>query len=461
MKPRAVDPLLSPGTTGKGELSGWIPLPDAARTGEDMYALARRLYPICRSITGSGVRQTLAILRELIPLEIHEVASGTPVFDWTVPKEWNIRDAYIKNSRGERVVDFQRSSLHVVNYSVPVRAKLRLAELRPHLHSLPEQPEWIPYRTSYYSESWGFCLAHKDLLTLPDDEYEVCIDSTLQPGSLSYGEYFIPGSTNEEVLIYTHTCHPSLANDNLSGLAVVTQLARLLAARRSRYSYRFVFGPGTIGSITWLSRNQERLRRIRHGLVVVLVGDPGPLTYKRSRHGNAEIDRAVQQVLRIGGRTHRVVDFSPYGYDERQFCSPGINLPVGRLTRTPNGEYPEYHTSADNLELIRPGTLAESLETCTQILNVLENNVCLRSTQPNCEPQLGKRGLYGKTGGGKEVGQREYSLLWVLNLADGRHRLLDMIERSGLDPEPMYHASRDLLEAGLLEIVPESEEKEI
>jgi aminopeptidase-like protein len=241
----------------------------------------------------------------------------------------------------------------------------------------------------------------------------------------------------------------------------VTQLARLLAARRCRYSYRFVFGPGTIGSITWLSRNQERLHRIRHGLVVVLVGDPGPLTYKRSRYGNAEIDRAVQQVLRADGRAHRVVDFSPYGYDERQFCSPGINLPVGRLTRTPNGEYPEYHTSADNLNLVRPDTLAESLEVCTQVLSVLENNVCLRSTQPNCEPQLGKRGLYGRTGGGKEVGQREYSLLWVLNLADGRHRLLDMIERSGLDPEPLYQASRDLLEAGLLEIVPESEEKEL
>jgi aminopeptidase-like protein len=461
MKPEAVDPLLSVGATRTGELPGWIPLPDATRTGEEMYALARRLYPICRSITGSGVRQTLAVLRELIPLEMREVASGTPVFDWTVPKEWNIRDAYIKNSRGERVVDFQRSSLHVVNYSVPVRAKLRLPELRPHLHSLPEQPEWIPYRTSYYNESWGFCLAHKDLLTLSDDEYEVCIDSTLQPGSLSYGEYLVPGSTNEEVLIYTHTCHPSLANDNLSGIAVVTQLARLLAARRCRYSYRFVFGPGTIGSITWLSRNQERLHRIRHGLVVVLVGDPGPLTYKRSRYGNAAIDRAVQQVLRAGGRAHRVVDFSPYGYDERQFCSPGINLPVGRLTRTPNGEYPEYHTSADNLNLVRPDTLAESLEVCTQVLSVLENNVCLRSTQPNCEPQLGKRGLYGRTGGGKEVGQREYSLLWVLNLADGRHRLLDMIERSGLDPEPLYQASRDLLEAGLLEIVPESEEKEL
>jgi aminopeptidase-like protein len=424
-----------------------------------MYSLVRRLYPICRSITGNGVRQTLSILREQISLEIHEVASGTQVFDWTVPKEWNIRDAYIKNSRGERVVDFQQSSLHVVNYSIPVRAKLRLAELRPHLHSLPEQPEWIPYRTSYYNESWGFCLAHKVLATLPDDEYEVCIDSTLQPGSLTYGEYLVPGSTDDEVLIYTHTCHPSLANDNLSGIAVVTQLARLLAARRCRYTYRFVFGPGTIGSITWLSRNQKRLQHIRHGLVVGLVGDPGPLTYKRSRYGNAEIDRASQLVLRAGGRAHRVVDFSPYGYDERQFCSPGINLPVGRLTRTPNGEYPEYHTSADDLRLIHPAALAESLAACTQILNILENNMCLRSTNPNCEPQLGKRGLYSKTGGGKEVGQREYALLWVLNLADGRHRLLDILERSGLGLEPIYQASRDLLEAGLLEIC-DNEEQE-
>jgi aminopeptidase-like protein len=431
-------------------VDSWIPLPDAGRAADEMHVLMQRLFPICRSITGDGVRQTLAVLRELIPLEIHEVPSGTQVFDWTVPDEWNIRDAYIKNSRGERVVDFRQSSLHVLNYSVPVRTTLPLTELRPHLFSLPEHPEWIPYRTSYYQKNWGFCLSHKLLEALPEDDYEVHIDSTLQPGSLTYGELLVPGQTDDEVLIYTHTCHPSLCNDNLSGIAVATQLARLLLLQRSRYSYRFVFGPGTIGSITWLSRNRHRLEKIRHGLVLALLGDPGPLTYKRSRRADAKIDRVVQQALRAGKYAHRIVDFSPYGYDERQFCSPGINLPMGRLTRTPNGEYPEYHTSADNLDLMRPSALAESLEACTRILNILEHDVPLRGTNPHCEPQLGKRGLYGKTGG-KGAGQRELALLWVLNLADGDHGLLEVLERSGLEPEPVQQAISDLCNAGLLE----------
>jgi aminopeptidase-like protein len=436
-----------------------LAMSDPATAGREMHAFAARLYPVCRSITGEGVRETLRAVGEHVPIELHEVASGTPVFDWTVPKEWNIRDAWIKNSKGERVVDFRRSNLHVVNYSMPVRARMSLAELQPHLHSLPQQPDWIPYRTSYYNETWGFCLTHHSRESLVDEDYEVCIDSTLAPGALSYGEHFIPGETTDEVLFYTHVCHPSLANDNLSGIALLTRLARELAGRRLRYSYRFVFAPGTIGSITWLSRNEQRLGRIRHGLVVALVGDAGPLTYKRSRAGNTEIDRATEWVLRHGGYRHRVVDFSPYGYDERQFCSPGINLALGRLTRTPNGEYPEYHTSADNLDFVRPEALAESLAACLDVVNVLENNLCLRNTSPKCEPQLGRRGLYRKTGGGKEVGDREFALLWALNLADGRHRFLDMLERSGLGLEAMHRASRDLLEAGLLEIC-DSDNKE-
>jgi aminopeptidase-like protein len=430
--------------------SAWIALADPTQAGRELYALAQRLYPICRSITGDGVRQTLAILRERIPLEIREVASGTPVFDWTVPKEWNIRDAYVKNSRGERVIDFRRSNLHVVNYSVPIRAKMRLAELRPHLHSLPEQPRWIPYRTSYYSESWGFCLAHADLIDLPDDEYEVCIDSTLQPGSLTYGEYVLAGNSREEVVIYTHTCHPSLANDNLSGLAVVTLLAQQLATMPRRYSYRFIFGPGTIGSITWLSRNEDHLARIRHGLVVALVGDSGPFTYKRSRRGSAQIDRVVVRALHDGDVPWSAVDFEPYGYDERQFCSPGVNLPVGRLTRASNGAYPEYHTSADNLDFITPQTLAQSLAACLRIVSMLENDRYYLNTSPKGEPQLGKRGLYRKSGGQKEVGQREYALLWVLNQSDGEHSLLDIAERSGLAFETIHAAARDLAGTGLL-----------
>lgn len=423
---------------------------DTAKNGAAMYDLIARLYPICRSITGDGVRQTLAMLREIIPHEVHEVRSGTPVFDWTVPKEWNIRDAYIKNAKGVRVVDFQASNLHVVNYSVPIRRKMPLDELRPHLHSLPDQPDRIPYRTSYYNETWGFCLAHRALAALPDGEYEVCIDSSLTEGSLTYGEYYLPGRTEHEVIFYTHTCHPSLANDNLSGLAVVAFLARHLAAMPRRYSYRFIFGPGAIGSITWLSRNENRLPLIRHGLVVALVGDPGRLTYKKSRGGGEEIDRAVLQALRDAGHDHAVLDFSPYGYDERQFCSPGINLPVGRLTRTPNGGYPEYHTSADNLDFIKPAALAESLMTCSAIVNILENNLSYVNTSPKGEPQLGKRGLYRKSGGQKDIGQRELALLWVLNLSDGRHALLDIAERSGLPFAEIHAAAADLAAAGLL-----------
>ncbi len=423
---------------------------DAAQVGAQMYELVVRLFPICRSITGDGVRRTLAAVREIIPLETREVPSGTPVFDWAVPKEWNIRDAYIKNAKGVRVVDFQASNLHVINYSIPIHRRMRLEELRPHLHSLPDHPEWIPYRTTYYNETWGFCLAHNVLTALTDEEYEICIDSSLTEGSLTYGEYYLPGQIQDEVILYTHVCHPSLANDNLSGIAVVSYLSKYLAAQSRRYSYRFVFGPGTIGSITWLSRNEQRLAAIKHGLVVALVGDPGRMTYKKSRSGNAEIDRAVLLALRDSGRESAVLEFSPYGYDERQFCSPGINLSVGRLTRTPNGEYPEYHTSADNLDLVRPEALAESLATCMSIVNILENNQRYINTSPKGEPQLGKRGLYRKTGGDKDVGQRELAMLWVLNLSDGEHGLLDIAERSGLKFDTIWTAARDLRDAGLL-----------
>lgn len=423
---------------------------DAAQAGAQMYELAVRLFPICRSITGDGVRLTLAAVREIIPLETREVPSGTPVFDWAVPKEWNIRDAYIKNAKGVRVVDFQASNLHVINYSIPIHRRMRLEELRPHLHSLPDHPEWIPYRTTYYNETWGFCLAHNVLTALTDEEYEICIDSSLTEGSLTYGEYYLPGQIQDEVIFYTHVCHPSLANDNLSGIAVVSYLSKYLAAQSRRYSYRFVFGPGTIGSITWLSRNERRLAAIKHGLAVALVGDPGRMTYKKSRSGNAEIDRAVLLALRDAGGESAVLEFSPYGYDERQFCSPGINLPVGRLTRTPNGEYPEYHTSADNLDLVRPEALAESLATCMAIVNILENNQRYINTSPKGEPQLGKRGLYRKTGGDKDVGQRELAMLWVLNLSDGEHGLLDIAERSGLKFDTIWTAAQDLRNAGLL-----------
>jgi aminopeptidase-like protein len=367
---------------------------DAGDIGADIYRLIERLYPICRSITGDGVRETLDIIGEYIPLKTFEVPSGTRVFDWVVPKEWNIRDAYIKDSRGNRVVDFQQSNLHVVSYSVPVCGRMSLDVLKDHLFSLPEHPDWIPYRTSYYNESWGFCLSHNQLQGLTDNEYEVCIDSTLSEGHLTYGECYLKGESENEILVYTHICHPSLCNDNLSGIAVATFLARYLTGNAPMHSFRFVFAPGTIGSITWISQNEQGLSRIKHGLIVALVGDSGPLTYKRSRHGDADIDRIAEYVLENSDELTKTLEFSPYGYDERQFGSPGIDCPVGRLTRSPNGAYPEYHTSADNLHLVLPDRLADSFKTCLKIFDVLERNRRYKNTAPMCEPQLGKRGLY-------------------------------------------------------------------
>jgi aminopeptidase-like protein len=424
---------------------------EAGLLGQAMWDLVRELYPICRSITGNGVRETLRKIGSLIPLAVHEVPTGTPVFDWTIPNEWNIKDAFIRNSKGGRIVDFRNSNLHVLNYSLPIRKTLPLAELLPHLYSLPQHPDWIPYRTSYYEENWGFCLSHHQLLTITDAEYEVCIDSTLEPGHLIYGEYWIEGRTPDEVLLSTHACHPSLCNDNLSGIALATYLARHLTGRRLRYSYRFLFIPGTIGSIAWLSRNEEKTSRIKHGLVIACVGDPGKLTYKKSRRGNAEIDRAVIHVLNHSGKEYEIIDFSPYGYDERQYCSPGFDLPVGSLTRTPHGRYPEYHTSADNLGLVKPDCLADSLSKYLSVISVLEDNGTYLNKNPKCEPQLGKRGLYRALGGDADAGKNEMAMLWVLNLSDGSNTLLDIAERSSLPFERIRHVARELEKHNLLE----------
>jgi aminopeptidase-like protein len=400
--------------------------------GQAMYQLIAELYPICRSITGNGFRETLNILRRFVPLQVRQVPTGTQVFDWTVPKEWNIKDAYIKNSKGERVVDFKKSNLHVVGYSVPVEARLPLSELADHLFTLPEHPDWIPYRTSYYKENWGFCLSHKQFLELKDDTYEVCINSSLEEGHLTYGEYYLQGDQTDEVLISCHACHPSLCNDNLSGVALATSLAQHLSTVSRRYSYRFLFIPGTIGSITWLFFNEPQVSRIRHGLVVTGVGDKGKSTYKRSRRGDAEIDRAVIHVLKHSNTDYEIQDFIPYGYDERQYCSPGFDLPVGCLMRTPYGRYPEYHTSADNLDLVRPEYLADSFSKYLDVLDVLENNKRYLNKNPKCEPQLGKRGLYEATGGRSDEKISQMAMLWVLNLSDGHHTLLDIADRSGL-----------------------------
>jgi aminopeptidase-like protein len=416
--------------------------------GESMHTFMRELFPICRSITGDGLRETLAKVRRRIALELREVPSGTEVLDWTVPDEWNISDAYIAKN-GRRIVDFRESNLHVVNYSEPVRAQMPLAELRPHLHTLPEHPEWIPYRTSYYSRTWGFCLAQQQLDGLEDGDYEVAIDSTLEHGSLTYGECFLPGEREEEVLLTTHVCHPSLANDNLSGIALLTEIgARLQDVQRS-LSYRLLFIPGTIGSIAWLARNEASVSKIVAGLVLACVGDRAPLTYKRSQRGNALVDSVAAYVLEHGGYEGQVVDFVPWGWDERQFNSPGFDLPVGCLSRSREGEYEEYHSSADDLELVRPESLEEALRAVLETIDVLETNRRYLNLAPKGEPQLGKRGLYPQVGG-SAAEREQLAMLWVLNQSDGARSLFDIAERSGLPFSDLRAAAERLHEAGVL-----------
>jgi aminopeptidase-like protein len=418
---------------------------------KDMLELIDQLFPLCRSITGNGVRKTLGILKHHVSLEMHEIPTGTPVFDWTVPKEWNIKDAYVKNAKGEKIIDFQRSNLHVVNYSIPIRKTVSLKELQEHLFTLPDYPDYIPYRTSYYKENWGFCLSYRQYQALTDEEYEVCIDSSLQDGYLTYGEYYLSGAQSDEVLVSCHICHPSLCNDNLSGVALATFLAKYLTPLSLRYSYRFLFIPGTIGSITWLSINEGQVANIKHGLVVACVGDPGKSTYKKSRRGDAEIDKTVAHVLRHSGQEYEITDFSPYGYDERQFCSPGFNLSVGCFMRTPHGRFPEYHTSADNLAFVQPQSLVDSLAKCLSVLQVLEHNKVYLNRNPKCEPRLGKRGLYRTIGGQVDGAKAELAMLWVLNLSDGKHTLLDIADRSGIEFNLIKAAADLLLEHDLLE----------
>jgi aminopeptidase-like protein len=422
----------------------------SADIGDEMHALISSLYPLCRSITGDGIRETLRRVGELTPLVVSEVPSGTQVFDWTIPREWNVRDAYVENARGERVIDFRASNLHVVGYSVPVRARLSLAELREHLTTIPDHPDWIPYRTSYYEETWGFCLSHAALERLEEGTYDVVIDSSLEDGHLTYGESYLPGETDDEVLISTHACHPSLCNDNLSGVALATFLARTIGSVQRRLSYRFLFIPGTIGSIAWLHANQEHVSRIKHGLVLTCVGDAGHTTYKRSRRGNAVVDRAVAHVLRHSGEDYELQDFTPYGYDERQYCSPAFDLPVGCFMRTPWGRFPEYHTSADDIAFVRPSSLADSLRRVLGAIAILEGNNRYENLNPACEPQLGRRGLYRTIGGLKDESAVELALLWVLNLSDGRHSLLDIAERSGLEFDAVRGAADALIEHELL-----------
>jgi aminopeptidase-like protein len=441
------------GTTAGGaapEIRQILQALDEQHVAQEMSGLMAELFPICRSITGGGLRESLRIVQQQLPLELTEVPTGTQAFDWTVPREWNVRAAWVKDPSGDVVLDFARSSLHLLNYSVPFRGRVSLEELKGHLYSLPEQPSLVPYRTSYYSEKWGFCLADEELQRLAPGDYDVLVDTTLEEGALTYGECVIKGATSEEVLISSHCCHPSLCNDNLSGIALSVAVARLLAAVAPRYTYRFLFAPGTIGAITWLARNEARAARVKHGLVVACVGDTGPFTYKRSRRGDAAIDRAAEHVLAHCGERYSIRDFVPAGYDERQYCSPGFDLAVGSLTRTPYGEYPEYHTSADDLSFVSLPALVRSLRRYLEIFEVLEGDATYVNLSPRCEPQLGKRGLFGRGLGGAGYETGQLALLWVLNQSDGRHSLLEVAQRAKL-PFHVIRTAADALEgAGLL-----------
>ena len=421
--------------------------------GREMYSLATELFPICRSMTGPGVRETLERLSQHVSLQTHEVPTGTRVFDWEVPREWRIDDAYIKDSHGTRMVDFRNSNLHVVNGSSPIHRTMSWPELKGHLHTLPEQPDLIPYRTCFHREEWGFCLSHAEYQRLDANgelEYDVCIDSSLAAGFLTYGEVSIPGELDDEVLLTTHICHPSLANDNLSGIVITTYLAKWLSEVRRHYSYRLLFLPATIGAITWLSRNEQRIDNIKHGLILTLLGDAGGWTYKKCRRDRAEINRVVAHLMAQSGDEFTIREFEPFGYDERQFCSPGIDLPTGCLMRSANGEFPEYHTSADNLDFISSANLARSLEMCIEIVEVLEGNQTYLNQSPKCEPRLDQHGLYEAFGCGEEQVRLQQAVLWVLNLSDGLHSLMDIAERSSQSFAEIRSAATALCDCGLL-----------
>jgi len=453
-----------------------IDIPDS---GEEIYKLIKELFPICRSITGNGVRETLEIIKKHISLETYEIPTGTKVFDWTIPKEWNIDDAYIIDPNGKKIIDFKKSNLHVVNYSIPINQKITLSKLKKHIHTIPQKPDWIPYITSYYSENWGFCMTHNEFLNLKEGEYHVVIKSKLEPGSLTYGEFLIPGKSTDEILLTCYVCHPSMCNDNLSGISLLTMIAKYMKNFENNYSIRFLFIPETIGSIAWLKNNEHILSRIKHGLVATCIGDKGNFTYKKSRKGNTELDITVKKILEKSKNNYKIIDFFPYGSDERQFCSPGFNLPVGSLLRSMYGGegFPEYHTSADNLDFMSKDNLSESFLTYISIILELETNFhnkqqrenqpINRSTEtetetdqrflnlnPKCEPQLGKRGIYHQLGGQVDkLNNRdiELAIFWILNLSDGTNSINKITKKSGISVEKIKTGLEILINSKLIQ----------
>ena len=422
-------------------------------TGEAMYKLCEELWPITRSITGEGVRDTLRVIqRELQNFKIHEIPTGTKVFDWEVPREWNVNEAYIENESGERIVDFKDHNLHLMGYSVPVDEIISLEELQSHLYSLEEQPKAIPYVTSYYSENWGFCLTHERRATLQAGNYHVVIDSTLKSGSMTYGEYIVPGESKEEIFFSTYICHPSMANNELSGPAVAVELAKWLSKRKNRYTYRFIFIPETIGSIAYLSRHlQEMQQNIIAGFVLTCVGDDGPYSYLASRYGDTLADKVAKNVLKFMHPDYLSYSYLERGSDERQYCSPGIDLPVVSIMRSKYATYPEYHTSLDDLTFISPEGLQGAFEVYRKCIEVLEQNNIYKVTCL-CEPQLGKRGLYPSTST-KSSNDKVYNLLNLIAYADGTNDLIDI---SNIIKTPLWELDSiisELIDSGLLAAV--------
>lgn len=418
-----------------------------------------RLWPLNRSLTGNGNRESLKILSEIADIKISEVPSGTNCFDWTVPPEWNVKEAWIKDSKGKIIADFGISNLHLLGYSEKFSGKLNLNELKEHLYSLPEQPEVIPYLTSYYKKRWGFCLSHNQLINLKEDNYEVFIDSeSNNNGSMTIGEGILEGDTDQEILLSTYICHPSMANNELSGPLVTSFIYKKLKEKKNRkYTYRILFLPETIGSIYYLSKHGDKLKKkMVAGFVITCIGDKGNFTYKQSRTGNAIPDRAVELILKQTEKKYIIEKFFPTGSDERQYCSPGFNLPVGSLMRTRYGKYIEYHTSADNKEFISFEAMEESVYKYLEITEAIENNFSYINNLPFCEPQLGKRGLYPTLGSQKDTAEFVNALMWILNLSDGDNDLIEISIRSGISIKTLSKAAEELKKNGLISISPGS-----